>query len=102
MRPRENSPPGMNTIPGSAAKANSPQSQRRRRKDLAAVNRREFIRGNKAIGAERIDVGVRAAGGQVMYVFRPIDPQRRVNGRVDVLDTRLLVVVPPGIDALGA
>lgn len=50
-------------------------SDTRLERALATVDLGEFISGDCAVGAERIDVDVGAARGQIANFFRPIDTE---------------------------
>src|SRR5437763_5578136 len=93
VRPRAYSPPGMSTMPGSAAHA-AAQTTR------LAVNSRDLIRRNVAVRAKRIDVGVGAAGWSIANLLRPVDAKRGVHRGHHVLRARLLFVLPAGLQAL--
>src|SRR5689334_8155689 len=92
-RPRWNSPPGMNTIPRSPAIADPTSS-------TLSVKFRNLIGGNVPVRAQRIDIGVNAAGRRIPDLLRPVDAERRVHRGHHVLGARLLFVVPAGLEAL--
>src|SRR5579864_7204306 len=93
VRPRWNSPPGMKTIPGSAAWATSA-------KQRLSEQSRNFIRWNVAVGSERINVGIRAPRRRIANFFTPVDAQRRVHGGQHILHAWLFLVVPTDFQRL--
>src|SRR6266545_5225996 len=92
VRPRWNSPPGMNIRPGSAAHAAAARTR-------LAIQGRNLIRGNIPVRSERVDVGIGAPRGRVADLLAPVDPECRIHGRKDIFHARLIFAEPARLDA---
>src|ERR1043166_4495124 len=87
----------MKTMPGAEEKE-SPAAASESARTRLAVNARKLIGRDVTIGAQRIYIGIRAARGRIVNRLGPVDPERRVHGRDHILNPRLLLMVPAGVD----